>query len=599
MRKIKTTQQTYHDKISQILDDFPRLDDVHPFYSDLLNILYDRDHYKLALAQINVARHLIDKISRDYVLLLKHGESLYQCKRLKKAALGRMCTVVKRIASRFDYLEQVRQHLSRLPSIDPTTRSLIVCGYPNVGKTSFVNTVTRANLEVEPYAFTTKSLLIGHMDYKYMRWQVMDTPGILDHPLEERNTIEMQSVTALAHLTAAILYFVDISEQCGFSLEKQVSLFHSIKPLFAGKPLIVVLSKADVMSVDQLPEEKRALLDQLQRDLPPNTRVDVLSMSSKTGDGVAEVKETSCDRLLEIREVVKTQSKKMETILNRLHVAMPAARDEKERSVCIPESVLRRRAGMELEDAEGEVVTGKDGLPRRMTEKDRYEAEGREYAPNLTRNYLLADPEWKDDPIPEIMDGANIADWVDPDVEAHLEALEAEEDRLLEELAAREAAGEFDPIHLDIEYHTKPADRIVRSRDVTQIATNQRKRARSVAAKERRTTRTRMDDDAGMNIETTTTVRGRSEKRSQSRARARSASRPARDASRTRDPMANAQPGEGFHNTEEKKKARKQMKRQQKHLSKLGRVESDRRIMEKKPKHLFVGKRGQGKTDRR
>lgn len=34
---------------------------------------------------------------------------------------------------------QVRQHMSRLPSIDPNTRTLLVCGYPNVGKSSFMN----------------------------------------------------------------------------------------------------------------------------------------------------------------------------------------------------------------------------------------------------------------------------------------------------------------------------------------------------------------------------------------------------------------------------------------------------------------------------
>ena len=45
---------------------------------------------------------------------------------------------------------------------------------------------------VQPYAFTTKSLYVGHMDYKYLRWQVIDTPGVLDRPLEDRNTIEMQ-----------------------------------------------------------------------------------------------------------------------------------------------------------------------------------------------------------------------------------------------------------------------------------------------------------------------------------------------------------------------------------------------------------------------
>ena len=44
-------------------------------------------------------------------------------------------------------------------------------------------------------------------------FQVVDTPGILDHPLEERNTIEMQAITALAHLRAVVLYIMDVSEQ--------------------------------------------------------------------------------------------------------------------------------------------------------------------------------------------------------------------------------------------------------------------------------------------------------------------------------------------------------------------------------------------------
>ena len=120
------------------------------------------------------------------------------------------------------YLEQVRQHLSRLPSIDPNTRTLLLTGFPNVGKSSFVNKLTRADVEVQPYAFTTKSLFVGHTDYNYLRWQVIDTPGILDHSLEERNTIEMQAITALAHLRAAIIYVMDLSEQCGHSVAQHV-----------------------------------------------------------------------------------------------------------------------------------------------------------------------------------------------------------------------------------------------------------------------------------------------------------------------------------------------------------------------------------------
>lgn len=109
----------------------------------------------------------------------------------------RMCTIMKRQGQSLSYLEQVRQHLSRLPSIDPNTRTLLITGFPNVGKSSFINKVgpalgalkflssfqflidtvftpqvTRADVEVQPYAFTTKSLFVGHMDYRYLRWQV-------------------------------------------------------------------------------------------------------------------------------------------------------------------------------------------------------------------------------------------------------------------------------------------------------------------------------------------------------------------------------------------------------------------------------------------
>src|ERR1700761_7046724 len=83
-----------------------------------------------------------------------------------------MATIMRRQKDPLAYLEQVRQHISRLPAIDPNTRTLLICGYPNVGKSSFINKVTRADVDVQPYAFTTKSLFVGHLDYKYLRWQV-------------------------------------------------------------------------------------------------------------------------------------------------------------------------------------------------------------------------------------------------------------------------------------------------------------------------------------------------------------------------------------------------------------------------------------------
>merc|ERR1719359_1415636 len=216
-----------------------------------------------------------------------------------------MATLMRRHKSSLEYLEQVRQHLSRLPSIDPNTRTLLVTGFPNVGKSSFVNKVTRADVEVQPYAFTTKSLFVGHTDFKYLRWQVIDTPGILDHPLEERNTIEMQAVTALAHLQSVILFFVDISENCGWTIAQQVSRFHSIKPLFKGKPLMAVLNKTDLRSVDDLTETEKECLKTLKDEASH-----MMDMSCATKNGVDAVKNKSCELLMERRVETKIKQNK-------------------------------------------------------------------------------------------------------------------------------------------------------------------------------------------------------------------------------------------------------------------------------------------------
>lgn len=280
--------------------------------------------------------------------MLKFSDSLYRCKCLKKAALGRMCTIVKRQAQSLQYLEQIRQHLSRLPSIDPNTRTLLICGFPNVGKSSFLNKVTQADVEVQPYAFTTKSLYVGHTDYKYLRWQVVDTPGILDHALEERNTIEMQAITAMAHLRASILYIMDVSEQCGYSIEEQVTLFNNIKALFVNKPLLLVANKIDIKKIEDLPKEKKKYFDQFKQDNIP-----ILEMSNLNEEGVMAVRNEACERLLAHRVELKIKTNKVNDVLNRLHMAEPAKRDNKERPPFIPKAILDKReasGNMEVEN---------------------------------------------------------------------------------------------------------------------------------------------------------------------------------------------------------------------------------------------------------
>lgn len=55
----------------------------------------------------------------------------------------------------------------------------------------------------------------------------------------------------------------------------------------------------------------------------------------------------------------------------------------------------------------------------------------------LSEKYKLANPDWNLDVIPEIMDGKNIADYVDPEIMAKLDMLDEEEDKRVEEMKSQ------------------------------------------------------------------------------------------------------------------------------------------------------------------
>ncbi|CAH0717016.1 unnamed protein product, partial [Brenthis ino] len=606
IRKVKFTQQNFHDRLSRIIQEFPKLDDVHPFYADLMNVLYDKDHYKLGLGQLNTARHLIDNVAKDYVRLLKFGDSLYRCKQLKRAALGRMATIMKRQGANLTYLEQVRQHLARLPSIDPYTRTIIICGFPNVGKSSFINKITRADVEVQPYAFTTKSLYVGHTDYKYLRWQVIDTPGILDHPLEERNVIEMQAVTALAHLRAAVLYFIDPSEQCGHSIEDQISLFESIKPLFSNKPLIVVLNKIDVIKPEDLSPSKKALIEELEAKCTKGNLVNadtnselktvpIMRMSTITEEGVQEVKIEACERLLGHRVAEKMRTKKVDGILNRLHVAIPTPRDGKVRAPVIPPSVQ-----LKLQQKEA-----KESRKRKLEREIEIEM-GDDYVLDLQKNYTEIAEDERHDPIPEFWEGHNIADYIDPEIFDKLAELEKEEE-------LREQGGMYAVPKIELDETMKEIRELARqirnkkavlkdeSRLVKQSTKPVMPRTSRARDRDRSTTKLR-DEMEKLGVDMSETkkahfTRTRSRSRSQSapvakrarvESRTRSVSRPARDEQGVKDVAMQRKAKNLAHLAISKKTKKMGLK-----------GEADRFIGTKRPKHLFSGKRGVGKTDRR
>ncbi|KAL7713285.1 Nucleolar GTP-binding protein 1 [Entamoeba marina] len=598
MRKVKYASQSFHDRFAKILEEFPILDDLHPFYADLLNVLYDRDHYKLALAQLSIAKKLIDSIGTEYCKYLKYADSLYRCKQLKRAALGRMVSVVRQQTASLAYLEQVRQHLGRLPSIDPVTKSLVLAGFPNVGKSSLMNVITNANVDVQPYAFTTKSLYVGHTDYNYTQWQVLDTPGILDHPLEDRNVIEMQSITALAHLPCCILFLLDVSSSCGYTIPQQASLFNSMRPLFSLKPIVLVLNKVDIKSVDSLDAEDQQIIANLKQ-----VSSLVMECSCFKPELYGEVKTQACGLLKESVAKEKLSGKKGELLLNKLRVTMPKKRDDISRPAVVPHEIKNN----DMDEVEEELTTSycRGEVPWQEYMKERHK-------------YLLENDEWKYDVIPEIVDGMNIADYIDADIEAKLEELEKEEQQEL-----LTAALEFDDTMKLSEEDQKLYEELVEAQSILKEVSKVKKGKEGnrielmTRGRSRDALKEHLEDlgiESSIADEKVKTLKSKSRSRTKSVKRGRDvpfmdeesmSKEDGRSRSRSNERLRRRsnsliRKGEeiAMGKQEQRDKAERLRRKAINVLHRQNRTgESDRKHDDLKPKHLFMGKRSNGTHD--
>lgn len=268
-----TAANILSDNLINAVKKFPSFDQMPPFYTELADILVGIEEMKMNLASVQWAGNKINDMARKYVGMMRDAED---AKVVRKQAFGRISSIVDSIDGNLRFLNDARNKLRKLPDISEAP-TIVVAGYPNVGKSSFVALVSSARPEIASYPFTTKGLAVGHFTRNKIRYQVIDTPGLLDRPLEERNEIELQAISALKHVGKAILYIVDPSETCGYTLEKQMHLLEEIKKEF-GVPMLVVANKTDISA--------------------PVEGID-MSMSTLTGEGVEAV----LDRLVEMLTV--------------------------------------------------------------------------------------------------------------------------------------------------------------------------------------------------------------------------------------------------------------------------------------------------------
>lgn len=275
INKIAVVKSILSNTLRKYVKSFPSFDNLHPFYYEILNLLVGIDELKKSLAAVDWARKKIDGIARYGIKRAKKEENY---KEIIKAVYGRISSIIYRINRNLNFLEEARLKIKNIPSIDTDIPTVIIAGYPNVGKSSLLKLLSSAKPEIASYPFTTKGLIVGHFSikekYEERKAQVVEAPGLLDRPYEKRNEIERQGIIALKYLPDLIIFIIDASLHCGYPLEEQEKLLKEIKDEFKVD-MIVVENKADISG----------------------GKTDYLKISCKTGEGIEELKKEMIKRL--------------------------------------------------------------------------------------------------------------------------------------------------------------------------------------------------------------------------------------------------------------------------------------------------------------
>jgi nucleolar GTP-binding protein len=255
-------------KLDNYVKAFPSIDRLHPFHRELVDVLVGIDDLRHALGGVQWCSERINEHARRF-----RGKDVSE-------PYGRISSMVKKVAGELAVLQKAAAALNSIPEIDPTKPIVIVAGPPNVGKSSLVAKLSSAKPMIASYPFTTKELSLGHSDFDGITVQIIDTPGLLDRPMDERNAIERQGILALVHLDAVVVFLVDPSGTCGYEAAYQERVLGQVAEAFPGGKLIVAEAKVDLPKADGVKAKKG------------RTRFSV-----KTGAGIDELRALVAEKL--------------------------------------------------------------------------------------------------------------------------------------------------------------------------------------------------------------------------------------------------------------------------------------------------------------
>jgi nucleolar GTP-binding protein len=284
-KRIEQAVSILEKKIRGFIESVPNLDELPVFYRRISHLLVNNDDLRLNLGRLNGIIPVLKKMEKEFTRNIYKADSAYACGNIRVEFFGRASSIVRKQDETLIMLEESRQKLMKIPSINLNMPAVVVAGYPNVGKSSIVSQISTVKPTISEYPFTTKEIIMGmYQDQtKFRFFQVIDTPGILDRPMAQRNEIEKQAILALNTIASVILFIFDPTPACGYELEHQINLYKEIQVEFLRGltiPIKIVINKVDFASQEEIQKVLSSL--QISKD-------EVILTDAKNGTNTQQI----------------------------------------------------------------------------------------------------------------------------------------------------------------------------------------------------------------------------------------------------------------------------------------------------------------------
>ncbi len=269
--RIKTYDRILARELRAIPKQFPDFDQLNDFQKALVEVYAPLDRVKAEIGKIPAILRIAASVRDEALWRIARAKKLSEVRAARQMYLGRIWHVLKKNKPTFDFLRKLHRIVRKFPKLRYDEKTIVLAGFPNAGKSTLLHALTGSEPEIASYPFTTQDLMIGHFEHHFQRFQVIDTPGLLDRPIESMNPVELRAVAALQHLADVVVFLFDPEQ----SLDEQRDLLTKVKEIIRA-PVIVVLNKADLL------DDPDAAARRVGAEL---------AISAETGEGVEALRE--------------------------------------------------------------------------------------------------------------------------------------------------------------------------------------------------------------------------------------------------------------------------------------------------------------------